>query len=100
MSGRDVRDRPSVQACSSRRDGAHRISVERTSVEAGSENRGRPGELSTLLVASNRGPVAFARDDAGVLVRRRGSGGLVAGPSAPGRGATGVFGPPDDAAPA
>jgi trehalose 6-phosphate synthase len=41
-----------------------------------------------LLVASNRGPVAHARDADGALVARRGSGGLVAGLSALGRGAT------------
>lgn len=32
---------------------------------------------SPLVVASNRGPVSFERDDAGKLVSRRGSGGLV-----------------------
>ncbi len=30
-----------------------------------------------LIVVSNRGPLAFARDDAGALVARRGAGGLV-----------------------
>jgi trehalose 6-phosphate synthase len=41
-----------------------------------------------ILVASNRGPVTFAKDDSGELVPKRGSGGLVTG-LAPSVGGTG-----------
>jgi trehalose 6-phosphate synthase len=34
--------------------------------------------MASLVVASNRGPLSFARDDAGALTARRGAGGLVA----------------------
>src|SRR5882672_9495581 len=32
---------------------------------------------STIVVASNRGPVSFERDESGTLVAQRGAGGLV-----------------------
>ena len=49
-------------------------------------------DSSRLVIASNRGPVSFARDRDGALVPRRGAGGLVAslGPLVAGTGATWV----------
>lgn len=53
-------------------------------------------DAASLLVASNRGPVAHAYEH-GSLVARRGSGGLVAGLSALGRGATWICAALNDA---
>jgi trehalose 6-phosphate synthase len=47
--------------------------------EPSSAYRGPPDGGARVLIASNRGPVAFGVDDDGHLVARRGGGGLVSG---------------------
>ncbi|HZT65861.1 MAG TPA: trehalose-6-phosphate synthase [Acidimicrobiales bacterium] len=59
----------------------------------------KPMDRAQLVIASNRGPVSFGRDDDGRLVPRRGAGGLVSslGPLVAGSGATWIAAPMSDA---